>query len=303
MKRYIFILLIIFSCSLAKAQNLPKYNLYNQNVFLINPAAIGVNGGINAFIGHKSQWLGTSGAPQATYISVDGLMTKSMGFGLNLFQQTMGIFKMQNAGVSYAYRIAFSNFQAISFGVSASFVQNSLVTNNLDEEELLDPAMSSNKFERALFYNGFGIEYRFKNFIADLSIPLIYSAQEDKFLQNAYLYTAYNFYTTDKMWRVQPSVLFKYTQTSPFTADINILGEWNSSLWMQASYRTNNELYFGAGVFVKYIGIGYAYELSLDPTSYLSRGSHEVVVIIELPNSFNKKNPLYYNGRNRNSWD
>jgi type IX secretion system PorP/SprF family membrane protein len=272
-------------------------------LFLLSPASIGVNGGLNAFVGHKAQWTGLNNAPENTYLTIDGLLTKSMGLGLSLNQQKMGIFNISNVGVSYAYRIAFSDMQALSFGVSVNFVQNIINTTGLYEEELSDPTLLSNKFNQSLFYTGFSAQYRLKGLCVDISSPVIFSAQEKKLFQTNYLYVSYDFYFGNNVWRLQPSTLAKYMTYCPFQIDGNILLDWNGLVWTQVSYRSNKEMFFGAGVFVKYIGIGYAYELNFKPASYFSNGSHEIVVFLDFPITMSKKEPLYFDGRRRNSWN
>lgn len=287
----------------ANAQILPKYNLYNQNMFLLSPASIGVNGGLNAFVGHKIQWTGLNNAPQNSYITVDGLLTKSMGMGLQISQQKMGILNTNNIGVSYAYRIAFSNVHALAFGVSANFFQNKINTQSLYDEEMQDPALFSNKFNQSLFYNGFSIQYRLHGLCLDISSPILYTAQENKFFAMNNAFVSYDFYFSNKVWRLQPSVLTKYSYYSPLQIDANLLVDWNGLAWSQFTYCTNKDIVISAGVFVKYIGIGYAYEFSNEPIKYVSNGSHEIVIFIDMPVSFSKKQPLYYDGRRRNAWN
>jgi len=303
MKRFIIFFVIIAIFFNGFAQNVPQYNLYNHNLFLLSPAAIGLNGGVNVYAGHKTQWTGLNDAPQYSYFTANGLLTKSMGVGMSFNMQKYGIFNVMNIGVGYAYRIGFSRYQALSLGVSVNFVQNSINTENLYAEEMVDPALISNNFNQSLFYTGFGIEYRYKDFGVDLSVPVLYGVQENKFFQTSFLYAQYNFRLSDNIWKLKPSVLLRYSRGSRVQADINVLVDWNDVAWFQSSYRTNNEILFGAGVFIKHLGIGYSYELVTKPISYASGGSHEIVVLFDFPIFVNKKRPLYYDGRRRNSWN
>jgi len=303
MKRFIIFLLITVAFCNVSAQTVPQYDLYNQNLFLLNPAAIGLNGGVNVYAGHKTQWTGLNDAPQNSYFTANGLLTKSMGVGMTFNMQKYGVFDVMNIGVDYAYRIGFSKYQALSLGVSVNFVQNSINTENLYPEELVDPALISNNFNQSLFYTGFGIEYRFKDLSVDLSVPVMYGVQENKFFQSNFLYAQYSFHFSNNIWNLKPSVLLRYDRGSPVQADINVLVDWNAVAWFQTSYRTNNTILFAAGVFIKHLGIGYSYELVTEPISYASGGSHEIVVLFDFPVFVNKKRPLYYDGRRRNSWN
>ena len=303
MKNIILLFLIVFCINVAKSQVVPKYNLYNQNLFLINPAATGVNGGLKAFVGYKDQWSGFKDAPQNTYFSIDGMMTNAMGLGLLVHKQKMGIFDFTNISINYAYRIGFSSTHALAFGMNVNFLVNQINTDNLYEEELSDPALYSNRFDETLFSNAAGIQYRYKDFSLELSSPLLYSFQEEKFFQTNFLYLAYNFYLADDMYRIQPSTLLRHTRSSPFQADMNLLFDWNRTVWGQVTYRTNKEMLFSAGVFIKYIGIGYAYEMNMQEVSNVSSGSHEIVIFFDSPFTISKKKPLYYDKKRRSSWE
>ena len=303
MKHFIIASILIAFYYNVNAQSIPQYNLYNQNLFLINPAAIGLNGGVNVYAGHKTQWTGYNDAPQNTYFTANSLLTKSMGVGININRQQYGIFSVMNLGVDYAYRIGFSRYHALSLGVSINFAKNDISTENLYPEELVDPALVSNNFDQSLFYTGFGIEYRYKDFGADLSVPVLYGVQEHQFFQSNFLFLNYTFRFSNNIWKLKPSVLLRYDRGSPVQADINALVDWNSLVWFQTSYRTNKQVLFAAGVFIKHLGIAYAYELDTKPLVYASGGSHEITVLFDFPIFVNKKHPLYYDGRRRSSWN
>jgi len=181
-------------------------------------------------------------------------------------------------------------------------LQNKLETEALSQYELDDPAVLSNKFDESLLTNGAGISYRYKDLAIDISSPLLFSYQENKLFQTVYGYVAYDFYLAEEKWRLQPSTFVKYMYDSPYQLDINFQATYNSNLWAQATYSTNKDMIFAAGIFIKYVGIGYAYELNLKPMSYVSSGSHEIVVQMSSPFSLSQKKPLFIDSKNRNMW-
>ncbi len=303
MKKITLLLLIIFSIFTAKSQIIPKYNLYTQNPFLLNPAATGVNGNLRAFVGHKDQWSGVKNAPQNSYASIDGMITNAMGLGVLMQKQKMGIFDFSNISLNYAYRIGFSSDHALAFGLNVNFIQNKISTDGLYSEELSDPALYSNNFDETLVSNAAGIQYRYKDLSVELSSPLLYNYQDGEAFQTSFLFVGYDFYFNDNIYRLQPSSLVRYTKASPVQADFNILFDWNRTVWGQVSYRTNNEVMFAAGIFIKYIGIGYAYEMNMDPLSNISSGSHEIMVHFNTPFTVSKKKPLYSGAKRRSSWN
>jgi len=287
----------------ANSQILPEYGLYNQNLMLINPADAGINGGLTANLGHKIQWAGLKEAPLNTYFSFDALLTSSMGLGILVNKQRMGLLDISNISLNYSYRVAIADKHSIGFGLNINFLQNKIATDNLSAYELADVALFSNKFDESLLTNGAGISYRYKDLSVDVSSPLLFSYQESKMLQIFYSYVAYDFYNKNDTWQFEPSTFIKYSKSSPFQADFNFEATWNNNVWAQGTYSTNNDLIIAAGIFIKYIGIGYAYELNLKPMSYVSGGSHEINIQFSSPFSLSKKKPLYIDSRNRNMWN
>jgi len=301
MKKISILILAIFCSMIANSQILPEYGLYNQNLLLINPADAGINGNIIANMGHKIQWIGFKDAPLNTYFSIDGLMTSSMGLGLVVSKQKMGLINITNINLNYSYRLEIAKQHSLGFGMNINFLQNKISTEGLTEYELADPALVSNKFDGTLFTNGFGISYRLKDLSFDFSIPLLFSYQEKKPLQAMYSLLAYDFYVSDNSLKIQPSAFLKYSSSGPLQADLNVLVDWNSNIWGQITYKTNNNFLFAAGVFVKYIGIGYAYQFNSGPTSNIASSSHEIMIKYNSQFSFSKKKPLYNDNRRRNS--
>lgn len=293
-----FILILSLMVFTTQGQIIPEYNMYNQNLLLINPASCGINGNIQGYLGHKDQWSDIKNAPQLSYFSVDGMLTPAMGAGLVVQNQQMGIFNFNNLSLNYAYRIAFSRSHALSFGVNFNLIQNHVSTEGLYEEEKSDPALMSNKFDETLLSNAAGMEYRVSGFTLGISSPLIYSYQEEEFLQTAYLYTAYAITWERGLYKLQPSALLRYNKHSPHQVNASLMFEWDQTAWVQGTYKTNQELMASAGVFIKYIGIGYAYSMNMHPLNTVSRGSHEVVLFFYTPYSINKRR-AGYRPRNR----
>lgn len=303
MKKIYIIIFALFCSYIANSQVVPDYGIYNQNLLLINPADAGINGGINVNLGHKIQWIGFKDAPLNTYLSLDGLLTNSMGLGFIVNKQRMGLLNIINTNLNYSYRIEIADEHSIALGLNINFLQNKISNDGLTDYELADAALISNKFDESLLTNGAGISYRFKDLSIDVSSPLLFSYQESKAFQLVYSYLAYDFYLSNETWRIQPSTLIKYSRSNPVQADFSLLADWNTNVWGQVTYCTNNDLVIAAGVFIKYIGIGYAYEINLNPISYTSSGSHEIVIQFNSPFSLSKKKPLYIDSKNRNTWN
>src|SRR3569832_718672 len=85
MKNSIIIFVLLLSAGPLMAQQLPLSSQYYNNQFITNPAFTGTKENVNAFLTHRSQWTGVAGAPQTSYLTVDGpIQAKNIGLGLNL---------------------------------------------------------------------------------------------------------------------------------------------------------------------------------------------------------------------------
>ncbi len=303
MNKIISVIIIIISANLCFSQQYPVNNFYIQNPSVINPAYTGMRGTISGFYDFRDHWSGLKGAPETMFAGIDGLITNNMGVGLKVMQNKEGIFSQFAADVDYSYRLAINEIQSIAMGLSVGIMQSNINMQNVVAENMADPALSSNYFNEAMLYTGIGFAYNRKDLTASLSSPIFYSTQDDKLLQTSYFFSGYDFYISDKIWRIQPSIMVQYMFYALPTADINVIAEWDEKLWLQTSYRTDKSILISGGIFVKNIGIGYCYDINMSEMSNVVKGSHEIMLMIESPYSLTKKKAIYQNSRRRrNSW-
>jgi len=295
---------ILFLGVNVSAQQIPHNNFYMQNPFVINPAATGLQGSVAAFADYRDQWAGLKGAPETFHAGVHGLVTEAMGVGLNIKQNKTGIFRQFSVDLDYSYRISLASEQSLAFGLQLGFMQNNLNTEEMIADDDTDPALfSSSLINEALVQSGFGIHYNWKTLDVHLSSPLIYGMQEKRFLQTAFANVSYGIMIAEDIWKIQPSLLYRYTEYGISQVDVNVLAEWDKKIWAMGGYRTNKNIMFGAGIFLKTIGIGYVYEINRSILSTVSSGSHEVMINFESPFSVTKKTPLYRDSKRRNAWN
>src|ERR1700746_2630921 len=86
MRNLIISATLVLTVGNAIAQQLPFSSQYYTNMFVTNPAFTGNHERTNAFLTHRSQWTGIAGAPQTSYLTLDGpIEAKNIGLGLNLY--------------------------------------------------------------------------------------------------------------------------------------------------------------------------------------------------------------------------
>ncbi|MCZ8215891.1 MAG: type IX secretion system membrane protein PorP/SprF, partial [Cyclobacteriaceae bacterium] len=72
---YTFIMLQI-SCATSFAQQQAYYTQYVLNPFVSNPALAGIETYWDVKFSYRDQWQGIEGAPQTTYVTVNGPLKK-----------------------------------------------------------------------------------------------------------------------------------------------------------------------------------------------------------------------------------
>lgn len=156
MKRLLTISAVLLS-AMAFGQQEFQTSQYQQNMYLINPAAAGIKDYIDVNLGFRQQWTGFDGAPKTYYLSANSLLgKKSLGgnemFSLRISDPSLtlregkasvdserslrhavggyfvadefGAFKTQTGAVSYALHLPVSEATTVSFGLKGK-VRNS----------------------------------------------------------------------------------------------------------------------------------------------------------------------------------
>lgn len=292
---YSLFLLVLIVANQSMAQQVPQTNFYTQNLFSINPAATGIQGNIAGNLNYRDQWSGLKGAPEIATLGVHGMFTSTMGLGINIEQNITGVIKQVNTELNYSYRLPLAEEQSLAFGLKVGITQNSLNYNIMVAGDDTDPTLysSSPVINESLVRAGFGMHYNRKNLNVHFATPLLYGQQENKFFQTTYGLISYDIFMSEKIWKIQPSVLYRNTQTSKAQIDANIMAEWDKKVWGLVGYRTNQNIVTGVGFFIKNIGLGYSYEVNRSTLSNASSGSHEIMLYFESNYSVAKKDPHF----------
>jgi type IX secretion system PorP/SprF family membrane protein len=158
------------------AQQRPYYTQYILNTFIINPAVAGIENYTDVKASHRRQWVGLSGAPVTTYLTVQGPLRKSTtgretatsfhptgenprgkqywddytatdphaGVGLTILNDKTGPLNRFSITAAYAYHLPLSQKMSLSAGVAAGVQNMRLNTNELyfGQNTGIDPAIT-----------------------------------------------------------------------------------------------------------------------------------------------------------------
>lgn len=284
----LFIGLIVISGFQLRAQEGSIYNLYNFEPIMLNPAAAGLSDNPIAFFDYRKQWAGIEGAPLIVSGAAHGKFTNNMGAGLTFSQNTTGVFSTVSVALNYAYVVKISEDMAFIPGIFIGVRQNALNKDGLTINELADPIIMEDKYDKVFLTSGFGGRYIFKDLTVDFAIPNLYSGEDKKIAQSMLGYVAYNFYTANETWRIQPSSLYRWEADGTSYFDVNFMVEYSKILWTQLGYRTNKDVNIMAGINYKGFGFAYNYSITNSGMETISKGSHEVALRYTIPFSFIK---------------
>ncbi len=301
----VIVLAFLFGHHVIKAQGtLPIYSDYlSDNIYLIHPSAAGIGNSAKLRLTHRQQWSGNSDAPSLQTINFNNRLGRSAAIGGVFFNDRNGFHSQLGIQGTYAYHLNFGRDEAlnqISFGLSATFVQNSV-----DQRSFVIPdPIISQVVESDSYFNA-DISFAYHNldgfiYLTVKNLLLNTQDSENRSFRSInlrrYLLNAGYFFGLGNTFQVEPSVMMQYVErTQEKLVDVNAkvyktLGK-DKRLWFGVSYRSsldNNEIEELSQVtpiagleYDKYL-ISYTYTQQLGDITFQNGGYHQFTLGINL---------------------
>jgi type IX secretion system PorP/SprF family membrane protein len=281
---------LLASFQLTMAQQEPHYTQNIDNMLNYNPAYAGSRGMFSANTVHRSQWLGIEGTPRTTAVSAHTpVKGESIGIGIELLDDRIGPLNTNeiNVDIAYSFRIGPNNGR-LALGVNAGLQLINGDLSALKRQEYYDPTID-NVYSRSLLpMVGSGIYYHSDKWYIGASVPnLLQSEKSDEVFrydnQRHYYLMTGGYFQLNRMIKVRPGVMFKYTTNAPLTVDLNTALIFYDKFYVGANYRFSESV----GVFTQFqinqqFKIGYAFDFSLTDLRPQSLGSHELMLTFDL---------------------
>ena len=285
-----FFLLVVLSGLVFNSfsQQLPLYSQYMMNGFLLNP---GIAGSVDYFpvvLTARQQWVGITDAPSTQAISTHMLLSnQKFGVGGYLFNDKFGPVSRMGLQASFAYHLPLPGIDSkLGLGLSFKGFQY-----KLDETELIlinedDPAISKAVESTFVPDADFGAYLYNNNYFVGLAATQLIEfkiklgdniANENKMVRHYFLTGGYKFHLNETI-DIEPSVLVKGTERTPFQLDFNIKGYFKKNYWLGFSYRTSNDIIAMLCVKVGKFYLGYAFDYTTTNIKNYSSGSHEIMI-------------------------
>ncbi len=281
---------VIAMITASQAQQLPLYSQYMMNGFLLNPAMAGSVDYIPLRITARQQWVGITDAPATYAISGHSKIGDAMGVGGYIFTDMFGPIQRTGAQGSYAYHLKLGSETKLGLGLSLSAFQYSLDESQLDLLEEGDNAVTYGTETVFVPDANFGAYLYGEKYFAGLAaqqlvqfkIQLGDNGQNSNQIVRHYFITGGYTFDLGEKFQLQPSLLLKGTERSPFQVDINLKAIYQKNYWLGVSFRTQDAVIAMLGVKVDKYMIGYAFDYTLSNIINYSSGSHEIMIGINI---------------------
>lgn len=298
MKKYLFLLSLLFVTIQISAQQIPASGQYYFNHYAINPAATGISNTLPLAFSYRNMWTGIDDSPSTIYFSAEMNVAKAMGAGLKFYNYSLGPLRKTGAEVSYSYHLEVGQDMHLAFGLSGLFYQFYLDRTELSFEEPDDDVLAGND-QMFVPDASFGTYFYGDNYYVGLAVPNLFNRnidfKSDGVLQqnqvrHYHLFGGYNFEVNPDLM-IKPSMLVKFIEAGLYQIDVNAMVEYQSMFLGGLSFRSSDALAIQLGFRYQEIFFGYAYELPIGSLRGNTFGSHDVYLQYTLPNFLVKRGP------------
>ena len=289
--RQLLLLLFVLVAQTTFGQQQATFSQYMFNGLAINPAYAGSHQTLEFTALARQQWAGLDGAPSTqTFTAHSPLNNRSIGLGLSIIHDKIGVTNQFGAYGAYSYRIQFPNKGVLSMGLQAGFTQYQEDLTQLQGSirDPNDPNFAQDQVSKFMPNFGAGLYYYTRRYYMGLSSPHLVQNKLDNLetLDSEARQRRHYFFTTGYVFdlsaavKFKPNLLVKAVEGAPLELDINANFLFQEVLWVGVSYRSFDS--FDAILqlnITEQFSIGYAYDFAT--TTELKRlhsGSHELML-------------------------
>ncbi len=264
-----------------------------------NPAVVGTAPCLDLKFGVRRQWKGFEGAPTTGFANLHGKIGKKSefhfhGLGATIENDDAGPFNYTTVHLNYAYHMRLANKYSLSAGLGLGFAQYSIDYGEMKfENQLEETAVFGiiNDFIFPMFNAGLWL-YRSDRFYG-LSVRSLNNKSIDGLTDSQVRrhITFANGYATriSQELTFKPAFLINYVGKSRPSIDGQLVLSFKDMVDVGIGARSGHG--FSALLklsAIRYVTIGYAYDVTMNKIRYVSGSSHEIVVGIRACKEGNK---------------
>jgi len=292
MNRFTTILFFVLLLgSTANAQQWPLDNQYQINRYSLAPAYAGFSGNTETFFSFRQNWIGIPGAARKQFINVNMPFQKeTAGIGISVTKEETGNLEYFSGLFTYAYHVELSDDMSLSLSLSAEAYRNQLDISSVKSYQTVDgqdPYLANNSSLRGSTVDAtFSTVFYMNKLSVGVVVPRMigmkvkYDSQvEGNQYGLARHYLAFASYPIEaaKDLVVEPFVVGRMTQNSPFFYEATVMARYKKMLWGSATYRKGNTIGVSLGGALDYkIVMNYTYEFGFGRILSFASGTHEI---------------------------
>lgn len=292
-RKYLGLIGLILLPLFGYSQQTDLNTLYNQNPYLINPAAAGLQNCFSAYLNHRNQWVGINNSPVRNALTLDGRLIGAHGIGLDTRMYQAGLLQNFNVKLTYAYHLKLAKNAGLSFGISLGMIQQSFAFSEAVVTDYTDNTLLTGNQSDMGFSSDAGLLLSTQRLQFGISIPQVFArgltienpgveTSDFTLVQHMRVYGAYDVVQSDK-WKITPSVLYRNAAFIGHQVDLGARAMWKNTIGLGAIYRTSYGIIGMVDLNIKdKFKLAYGYGFGGNNFTALSSGSHEIMLGIKL---------------------
>ena len=284
----VYLIISLFAVNIF-AQQVPLYSQYLENNYIINPGVAGSEKMYSPLLlsVHK-QWIGIQETPSTQYVSLHHRLANDiMGIGGLIFHDSFGPVRMIGIQSTYAYHLKVGKKLRVSFGLNAIFMQYILQLSQ-DDFYGYEPVLTRERTSVTVPDASFGVYAYSENYWGGISISHVLQSKmkisgtwiddSNKMVRHYFAMGGYKFsFPGQYHLEIEPSVLFKFTETTPLQTDFNMKIYINKKFYTGLSVRSGDSFVAMFGFTFDDYFFGLAYDFTFSDLSSHTIGSQELV--------------------------
>lgn len=265
----------------AHAQSLPVYNHYFNNPFFYNASYAGTKQQTEINLLYRQQRTSLSGAPAFSFLTVTAPISKKIGIGLAVYNNTRGVIATNSAQAAISYKVQFNSTSNLGFGLATGLGKNSL---DLDQVDVDDPAVARLLDNNIYLQGQAGINFQYHKLNIGFSMPQLF----DQSIVDATTFkqadvNPFNTTVSSISYQLQlgpninfqPLIMYKVSEKISRFEGYGIV-HFKDVFWLGGMYRQN----YGAAAITGFqisniLRLGYTYEFTTNQISQLAFNTHE----------------------------
>jgi type IX secretion system PorP/SprF family membrane protein len=297
MKRIIYISVLVlgfvFCKTDAAAQFFQQSSLYTDNLYLINPAAIGHYDYLRSSFSHRNQWSGLKGAPRSNAYTLSTPFKGKVYLGGVFLSDKEDLIERTSGVLTYAYRLQLDQKQIVFLGLSGGFGQTKLNLQNARVEDYSDGVLNFDQNNSTTFSANFGAYYKYDNLNIGLAFPNFAKVKAgatsfgdtgfNGLTESPMLHASYRIDSISQNINLTPMVVFRFAPAGRSQYDFSVKADYKNRFWLGLMMRQYTGLItMLGGNITDQLQIGYSYEFPKQGIAQYSSGTHEFMISLNL---------------------